>query len=241
LYVGLIYPVASARELVMVYSSRSVTNSQSTTQSAKQSETRSATCLGRVVKSNSHCDYIVQLDTPNDVENPPQIEDYGFGQFVKFDSDRHWAVGIVYDTQLFNSSFLNSGPRLTSAPDPVFTPDLVHDTCILLSVVLVGSLPVGPSGSYGIQGIPRVVIPANTPVCSMETEDIHAFHLSEDGKPQFAYYGHLLSAGGCFSAQLTQQVLSELIATDLFSGAAQRALQVLCKELSWKSTMGAMR
>ncbi len=205
------------------------------------STSMSSTCLGKVVKSNSHCDYVVQLDTPNDVESPPEIEDYGFGQFVKFDSHRHWAVGIVYDTQLFNSSFMNSGPRLTSAPDPVFTPDLVQDTCILLSVVLVGSFQKGNPHNYGLQGIPRVVIPANTPVCQMDTTEVHQFHLSAEGKPQFSYYGHLLRSGGSFAAQLTQQVLSELIETELFSGANQRALKVLSKELSWKSTMGAMR
>jgi len=200
-----------------------------------------STCLGKVVKSNSHCDYVVQLDTPNDVESPPQVEDYGFGQFVKFDSNRHWAVGIVYDTQLFNSAFMNSGPRLTSAPDPIFTPDLVQDTCILLNVVLVGSLQKENSHNYGLHGIPRVVIPASTPVCQMSTNEVHNFHLSADGKPQFAYYGHLLRSGGGFADQLTQQVLDELIATELFSGSDQRVLQVLRKELSWKSTMGAMR
>lgn len=218
----------------MVYSSRTASSSRSPGPPA-------TTCLGRVVKSNSHCDYVVQLDTHNDVENPPQIEDYGFGQFVKFDSHRHWAVGIVYDSQLFNSAFLNSGPRLTSAPDPMFTPDLIQDTCILLNVVLVGSLQPSDSHSYGLHGIPRVVVPANTPVCRMKTAEIHSFHRSAEGKPQFAYYGHLLRAGGGFAAQLTQQVLAELIATELFSGADQRALQVLCKELSWKSTMDAIR
>ncbi|MFK8181722.1 MAG: hypothetical protein AB8B99_00005 [Phormidesmis sp.] len=209
-----------------------------------------STCLGKVVKSNSHCDYVVQLDTPNDVENPPQIEDYGFGQFVKFDSHRHWAVGIVYDTQLFNSAFLNNGPRLTSAPDPIFTPDLVQDTCILLNVVLVGTFQNAISKArsketnargYGLHGIPRVVIPANTPVCQMNTDEVHSFHLTADGNPQFAYYGHLLQSGGGFAVQLAQQVLGELIETELFTGPHQRALEVLSKELSWKSTMGAMR
>ncbi len=197
--------------------------------------------LGRVVKSNSHCDYVVQLDTPNEVDSPPQIEDYGFGQFVKFESSRHWAVGIIYDSQLFNSSFLNSGPRLTSAPDPVFTPDLIQDTCILLNVALVGSLQTRDDGtSYGLHGIPRVVIPANTPVSQMSIEEVHCFHCSVESKPQFSYYGHLLRSGGAFAPQLTEQVLGELIATELFSGAEQRALQVLRKEMSWKSTMGTM-
>ena len=198
-------------------------------------------CLGKVVKSNSHCDYIVQLDTPNDVENPPQIENYGFGQFVKFDSHRHWAVGIVYDTQLYNATFLNSGPRLTSSPDPVFTPDLVQDTCVLLNVVLVGSLQQTKRKPHGLQGIPRAVVPANTPVCQMDIDEVHRFHLSADDKPQFAYYAHLLHSGGRFAVQLAQQVLSELIEAELFTGSDQRALEVMQKELSWKSTMGAMR
>ncbi len=206
------------------------------------SQAKLASCqLGKVVKSNSHCDYVVQLDTPNDVEDPPQSEDYGFGQFVKFESSRHWAVGIIYDSQLFNASFLNSGPRLTSSPDPVFTPDLVQDTCILLNVALVGSLQRESGRAYGRQGIPRVVIPANTPVTQMNVAEVHSFHRSAEGKPQFTYYSHLLRSGGTFAPQLTQQVLSELVATELFSGAEQRALQVLCKEMSWKSTMGAMR
>ena len=208
---------------------------------AREQGSLTACQLGKVVKSNSHCDYVVQLDTRNDVESPPGIDDYGFGQFVKFEGDRHWAVGIVYDSQLFNASFLNSGPRLTHAPDPVFTPDLIQDTCILLSVVLVGSLKVGKSGDYGLQGIPRVVIPANTPVCQMNAREIHSFHLSAEGNPQFAYYAHILRSGGSFASQLTQQVLGELIASELFSGADRRALQVLRRELSWKSTMGSMR
>ncbi|MEL6901649.1 MAG: hypothetical protein AAFP07_11905 [Cyanobacteria bacterium J06606_4] len=210
----------------------------------KTSRDKSKACqLGRVVKSNSHCDYIVQLDTINDVNNPPRTEDYGFGQFVKFEDSRHWAVGLVYDSQLFNSSFLNSGPRLTSAPDPAFTPDLIQDTCVLLSVVLVGSLQVGAAGAalYGLQGIPRIVIPVNTPVFGMSMSEVHSFHRTADGKPQFAYYSHLLRSGGGFASQLTRQVLSELIASELFSGPEQRALQVLRKELSWKSTMSAMQ
>ncbi|MEL6354606.1 MAG: hypothetical protein AAFR58_23075 [Cyanobacteria bacterium J06627_28] len=202
-----------------------------------------ASCqLGKVVKSNSHCDYVVQLDTAHDVNDPPSTEDYGFGQFVNFQGpNRHWAVGIVYNSQLFNASFLNSGPRLTSTPDPVFTPDLIDDTCVLLNVVLVGSLGFEGDRTYGLHGIPRIVIPANTPVSKMDIEAVHDFHRSADGRSQFAYYAHLLRSGGTFAESLTQQVLNELVATELFSGAEQRALQVLCKELSWKSTMGAMR
>jgi hypothetical protein len=198
--------------------------------------------LGKVVKSNSHCDYVVQVDDAQDVCDPPTPEDCGFGQFVSFDNDsRHWAVGLVYNSQLFNPLFLNSGPRLSSEPDPLFTPDLVQETRTLLGVVLVGCLEKEDGIPYGKQGIPPVVVPANTSVYKMPPEQIHAFHCNADGQTQFGYYSHLLRSGGVFAAQLAQQVLAELVDSGLFTGADQKALMVLGKELSWKNTLGAIR
>jgi hypothetical protein len=198
--------------------------------------------LGKVVKSNSHCDYVVQVDDAMDYHDAPQADDYGFGTFVKLESDdRHWAVGIVYNSQLFNPLFMNSGIRLTSEPDPLFTPDQVQEVRTLLWTVLVGYLNTDDRKSYGVQGIPRVVVPVNTEVRTMSDQEIHQFHLNAQGRSQFCYYSHLLRCGGTFSTQLTHQVLEELIHTKLFKGAEERALVVLCKELAWKNTMGAMR
>lgn len=198
--------------------------------------------LGKVVKSNSHCDYVVQLDDRREVTHPPQPEDYGFGSFVKLaSSDRHWAIGIIYNSLLDNPLFGNNGPRLSSEPDPLFTPDLITETRTLLGVVLIGSLADEGEAAYGIHGIPRLVVPVNTPVSTMSQDEVYAFHLSAEKRPQFCYYSHLLQFGGSFAAQLTQQVLRGLADSHLFSGAEQRALEILCKELSWKNTMGAMR
>ena len=199
--------------------------------------------LGKVVKSNSHCDYIVQVDDRMEVSEPPQADDYGFGCFVKLEDegDRHWAVGVIYNSQLFNPAFLNNGPRLTSEPDPLFAPDLIVETRTLLGVVLIGGMVQQGNLSYGTHGIPRVVVPVNTPVCIMTNAEIYRFHLNQSQRPQFCYYSHLLRFGGGFASQLTQQVLKELADSQLFDGAEQRALEILCKELSWKNTMGAMR
>jgi hypothetical protein len=198
--------------------------------------------LGKVVKSNSHCDYVVQVDDAQDVVTPPCPEECGFGQFVRLDNaERHWAVGLVYNSQLFNPMFLNNGPRLSSEPDPLFTPDLVQETRTLLGIVLVGTLEPGPQTNFGIHGIPRVVVPANTPVYGMDADEVYHFHLTQAGKPQFSYYSHLLRSGGIFATQLAQQVLAELVNSGLFSGADQKALMVLGRELSWKNTMGAIR
>lgn len=196
--------------------------------------------LGKVVKSESHCDYIVQVDDGMEVRDAPQPEDYGFGSFVKLETtDRHWAVGLVYNSQLFNPMYLNTGPRLSSEPDLMFTPDLIRETRTLLWTVLIGTLEKQGPSWYGQQGIPRIVVPVNTPVWTMVAEEVHAFHLDRQQQPQFCYYGHVLGAGGAFASQLMAQVLQEI--TPLFDSSHRRALAVLSKELAWKHTLGAMR
>lgn len=201
--------------------------------------------LGKVVKSDSHCDYIVQLDDEMEVMEPPQPEDYGFGCFVKLETeDRHWAVGLIYDSQLFNPAYLNNGPRLTSQPDPFFTPDLIRETRTLLSTVLIGTLMrpaavANPASCWGQQGIPRIVVPVNTPVWTMSAEEVHAFHRDRNAQPQFCYYSYLLRSGGAFASQLVETVLGQV--SPLFEGSDQRALNILRKELSWKHTLGTMR
>lgn len=203
---------------------------------------RASVRLGKVVKSNSHCDYVVQLDDTMEVLHPPQPDDYGFGSFVKLETDeRHWAVGLIYNSQLFNPQFLNTGPRLSSEPDPLFTPDLVTETRTLLGTVLIGTLERQNNHSYGWHGIPRVVVPVNTPVATMTPIEIYHFHLNQTDQPQFCYFSQLLRYGGNLASYLAQQVLTELHDRGLFEGPGQRALAILCKELAWKNTMGAMR
>lgn len=202
--------------------------------------------LGKVVKSNSHCDYVVQLHDRMSVGHPPQPDDCGFGSFVKLgNGDRPPIVGIVYNSQLLNPLFLNNGPRLSSEPDPVFSPDLINETRTLLGIALIGTLvQAGPLGSeqlYGEQGIPREVVPVNTPVTCMGREEIYRFHLNGDGRPQFRYYSLLLRYGGSFATHLTEQVLQELIDLQFFAHTEQRALATICRELTWRNTMGSLR
>lgn len=197
--------------------------------------------LGKVIKSNSHCDYVVQIDDVLEVSDPPCAEDYGFGCFVKLEGDRHWAVGIVYNSQLLNPLFLNNGPRLSSEPDPFFTPDLINETRTLLGTVLIGSIAADGTGAcYGLQGIPRMVVPVNTPVHRMNEVEIRDFHRCPQGKPQFRYHGLLLRYGGLFATHLTHQILLELSELHMFQAAEQRALEMLCKEMAWRNTLGSL-
>lgn len=198
--------------------------------------------LGKVVKSNSHCDYVVQLHDRMSVGHPPEPDDCGFGSFVKLgNGDRNPVVGIVYNSQLLNPMFLNNGPRLSSEPDPVFAPDLINETRTLLGIVLIGKLEGEGANVHGEQGIPREVVPVNAPAACMSDDEIYRFHLDGDENPQFRYYNLLLRYGGSFAADLTEQVLQGLIAFQLFRHEEQRALETLCKELTWRNTMGSLR
>ncbi len=182
----------------------------------------------------------MQLDDAIEVAIPPRPEDYGFGSFVKLETEeRHWAVGLIYNSQLFNPMQFNTGPRLVSEPDPLFTPDLIRETRTLLWTVLIGTLEKVDQQFYGQQGIPRIVVPVNTPVFTMAQEEVYAFHLNQSQQPQFCYYSHLLRSGGSFAGQLIEQILQEI--SPLFSGVDRRALEILGKELAWKHTVGIMR
>ncbi|WP_319633255.1 hypothetical protein [Romeriopsis navalis] len=185
----------------------------------------------------------MQLDDAMDFMEAPRPDDYGFGTFVKLEDPkpgRHWAVGLVYNSQILNPAFNSLGPRLSSEPDPLFTPDLIAETRTLLWTVLIGNLETIKGKHHGIQGIPRVVVPVNTEVQTMNEAEIHNFHQDFKGRSQFTYYSHLLRSGGTFASQLTHQVLDELIGAAYFQGDEQRALTVLAKELAWKNTMGVM-
>ncbi len=198
--------------------------------------------IGKVVKSSSHCDYLVQVDEKTDYQCAPEPDDYKFGRFVKLEEPNGCqTIGLIYNSQLINPHFNNLGPRLTSEPDPIFAPDLIIETRTVLGAILIGNLDSDLDKYYGIQGIPHLVVPVETPVIRMTPAEIHSFHRDENGRSQFIYYSHLLQAGGQFAKQLTYQVLRELIDSKLFSDDEERALTVLSKDLSWRQTMGAMR
>ena len=205
--------------------------------------------LGKVVKSNSHCDSLVQVNDRFEVSEPPSPDQYGFGSFVRLEprdpkaDPRPPAVGIVYDSQLLNPQFLNTGPRLSSDADPLFTPDLIEETRTLLSVVLIGELVQSQQdlSPYGQQGIPRAIVPINAIVSILEEAEIRQFHRDQQGHSQFRYHSILLRYGGSFAPHLTEQILQELFELKIFQNEEQRALSTLCREMAWRNTLSALR
>lgn len=98
------------------------------------------TKLAKIVKSNSHVDYVARVVDELDADEPPAPEDYGFAQFVAVPlAEGEEAVGVVYDTQLANPDYASFGPRLSSHAElKVLSPDFLHEQGVLLGILLVG-------------------------------------------------------------------------------------------------------
>ena len=186
--------------------------------------------LGKIIKSNSHTDYICQVYGPSEVETPPAPEDYAFGTFVRVEmgNDR-WLVGIIYDTMLFNPDFGRLGPRLSPEPElAVFSPDYLNEKATLVGIAAVGMMDA--AGNV-VQGVPALAASTDALVERMTDEQIRTFHQGNP-IPQLAYAPLLLAQGSPLALPLLQTVIARLMA--LFPNQAD-LLAVLQDDLAWKA------
>ena len=74
--------------------------------------------LAKIVKSNSHVDYVGRVIDALDADESPAATDYGFAQFVVMPLiDGSDVVGVIYNSQHINPESGNYGPRLSSVID----------------------------------------------------------------------------------------------------------------------------
>jgi len=191
--------------------------------------------IGKIIKSNSHTDYICQVYSPGEVETPPAPEDYAFGTFVRVEmgNDR-WLVGIIYDTMLFNPDFGRLGPRLSPEPElAVFSPDYLNEKATLVGIAAVGMMD---AAGKGVQGVPSLAASTDALVERMTDEQIRTFHQGNP-IPQLAYAPLLLAQGSPLALPLLQTVIVRLMA--LFPDQAA-LLAVLQDDLAWKAQIGPL-
>ena len=98
--------------------------------------------IAKIVKSNSHVDYVGRVIDSLDAAEPPSAEDYGFAQFVRIPFEEgEELVGVVYTTQLANPEYGSFGPRLSPQTDlAVLSPDYLNEQGVLLGILLLGLL-----------------------------------------------------------------------------------------------------
>jgi len=196
------------------------------------------TKIAKIVKSNSHVDYVGRIIDALDSDAPPQSSDYGFAQFVSMPLEDHSEViGIVYNSQLANPDYASFGPRLSPRADlSVLSPDYLNEQGVLIGILLLG----WRDGEKKIhQTVPRRVVPANQDVYHLAEKDAQSFHRDAQGQVQLHYYSQIITHAGAFSVALIEAIIEQL--ESACTPEEKQRLCVLKQTLVWQRTVGGMR
>lgn len=194
--------------------------------------------LAKIVKSNSHVDYVGRIVDALETTAPPGASDYGFAQFVSIPlEDGSEIIGVIYNSQLINPEYGNFGPRLSPAIDnAVLSPDYLNEQGLLVGILLLGwRSPEGVSH----QTVPRRVIPVNQDIYRLETEGVRQFHTAADGRLHLHYYSQIITHAGLFGVPLLEAVIEQL--EPLCEQGERQRLCVLKQALVWQRTVGGQR
>ena len=187
--------------------------------------------IARIVKSNSHVDYVGRVLDGLDTTAVPSPEDYRFARFVTIPNEAYTTFGIIYNSQLVNPEYGRLGPRLSSSAEmnAVFSPDLLHEQGVLIGLLLIGA--VDEEGKVN-QGVPRSIVPVNSDVFTMSAADVKSFHKGRDGRLALHYYAQVITHARQFAPPLLLAILDDL--GDLFGDAAATEIQLLRRTLNWQ-------
>jgi hypothetical protein len=200
--------------------------------------------IGKIVKSNTHIDYICQIYNQGETDLPPQSTDYTFGTFVAVELDAppingadgdavagvDRLIGVIYTTLLLNPDFGNLGPRLSPRQElEIFSPDYLSETATLVGLITVGWRDTAKRYH---QGVPALAATVNNFVHRLDEPELHAFHCGDREQPCLRYAPILMSQNNPLVPQLIITVIDRL--TRLFPHS-QRQLAVMRNNLAWKS------
>ena len=168
--------------------------------------------IGKIVKSDSHINYVCQIYGPREVELEPGPADYAFGRFVRVavrseqtddpslqvdlargihHEPKTYAVGVIYDTILLNPAFGSLGPRLSNETQvELFSPDYISEKAVLIYVMVLGMIEqrMTPEGRPEIlsimHGVPLLSLELGSEIETMSDEEVRVFHFFRDAGEQ---------------------------------------------------------
>jgi hypothetical protein len=193
--------------------------------------------IAKIVKSNSHVDYVGRVIDSLDAHEPPKSADYGFAQFVSLPiAEETEIVGVIYNSILINPEYANFGPRLSPKPElGRFSPDYLNEQGQLIGILLLGSI----SNDKFSHGVPHQIVPAGQDVWKMSESDVKNFHTDENGSLQIHYYSQVVAHAGLFAVSLIEEIVKQL--TENANEEDKNRLKVLKQALTWQRTVGGMR
>ncbi|HRJ40310.1 MAG: hypothetical protein KJZ86_08395 [Caldilineaceae bacterium] len=194
------------------------------------------TAIGKIVKSNTHIDYVCQVYGPGELVAQPLPTDYAFAEFVAIELSGHSSspgalIGVIYNTLLLNPDFGSLGPRLSPRGEQeIFTPDYLSETATLVGIVALG----WREGGVGVyrQGVPGLAADVDAPVRRLSDDELRAFHLDAAGRLSLRYASVLMGMNNPLVPQLLLTLIDRLVT--LFP-AQSRQLQVMRNNVAWKS------
>ncbi len=164
--------------------------------------------IGKIVKSDSHINYVCQIYGPREVEIQPGPADYAFGRFVRVavrsqradDPDAvldyvlglrqepvTYAVGVIYDTILQNPAFGALGPRLSNETQvELFSPDYISEKAILIYIMVLGMMEQQrlpgeePDVLSTMHGVPLLSLELDSEIETMTDDEVRTFHYFSD-------------------------------------------------------------
>lgn len=191
--------------------------------------------IGKIVKSNTHVDYVCQVYGPGEVRDVPQPTDYSFGAFAEIRLEENGLpgarlIGVIYNTLLMNPDFGSLGPRLSPRQElEIFTPDYLAETATLVGLIAVGWID---GDGRCRQGVPALAATVNNPVYRLDDADLQRFHDNGAHGLSLRYLPLLLSQNNPLVAPLLLNILDQLAA--LFP-AEQSRVAVMRNNLAWKN------
>lgn len=191
--------------------------------------------IGKIVKSNTHIDYVCQIHGPGEALELPEPTEFAFGSFVAIEPERNGSaadvlIGVIYDTLLVNPDFGNMGPRLSTRQElEIFSPDYLAETATLVGILTLGWCDAG--GAYH-QGVPSLASTVNCPVRRLSSAEIQAFHADAQGQPLMRYASMLLSQRDPIISSLLITIIDNL---GFLFPHSQKRLTVMRNNIAWKS------
>ena len=196
--------------------------------------------IAKIVKSNSHVDYVGRVIDRLDADAPPTAEDYGFAQFVSLPvADDFEVIGVVYDTQLVNPEYGQFGPRLSPAAElAILSPDYLNEQGVLVGILLLGWR--GGRGERAQMSVPRRVIPVGQDVYRMDEAQTGEFHrVGDEGRIGLHYYSQVVAHAGAFAVPLVEAILEQL--ETICTPEERQRFCVLKRSLALQRTLGGVR
>lgn len=199
--------------------------------------------IGKIVKSDSHINYVCQINGPHETETLPGPADYAFGRFVrvavrsglnddpevsmtqlrnKQKQPVRYAVGVIYDTILFNPTYGSLGPRLSNEMQvEIFSPDYISEKAVMVYVMILGTMEMAlvpgslPEVSALKHGVPPWSLELGSEIETMTDTEVEAFHFFSDrvGQAPYLHMGylpHIIAQRGSLLPMVSLHIIDQL-------------------------------